>query len=133
MAFSSSTGSGSDSISVNGLYLNFYLKEIETTGSILDKKDPELMFLRTQWMRALITEDEYQEFIDKAQAKKRIEMQTMKNYDGTELTEYEKMYIESFCVINACMKFLTYSLNIIKRDVEINADQTDDEMPGELP
>ena len=133
MAFSSSTGSGSDSISVNSLYLNFYLEEIKTTGAILDKKDPELMFLRVQWMKALITENEYHVMIDKAQADKRKELETMKNYDGSDLSESEKMYIESFCVINACMKFLTYTLNIIKRDVEINADQTDDEMPGEVP
>jgi len=131
MALSSSTGSGSDSISVNGLYLKFYLDEIISTGNILEKKDPELMFLRTQWMRALITEDEYQVMIDKAQKQKRAEMETMKNYDGTPLTDYQQMYLESFCVINACMKFLTYSLNIIKRDVEINADQSDDLMPGE--
>jgi len=121
---------GQDTFSINGLYLKFYLDLIKDSTQAFEKKDAELYYLHTYHLRSLITDEKYIRAIDTAIKKKREEFKTqLLTAEGTQLDSKTKRFLECFCIVENCMKFLDYTLKITKRDVEVNADQTDEGMP----
>ena len=118
---------GQDTFSINGLYLKFYLDLIKDATQHLDK--PEMYYLHTYHLRSLITDKKYIDAIDEAIKKKRDEFPNLKTPDGKPLDTKTKTFLECFCIVENCMKFLDYTLKITKRDVMVNADQTDEGMP----
>ena len=122
-----------DTFSINGLYLKFYLDLIKDSTVAFEKKDAELYYLHTYHLRSLITDQKYITAIDDAIQKKREAFKTtIRGPDNQELDTKTKRFLECFCIVENCMKFLDYTLKITKRDVEVNADQTDEGMPKEL-
>jgi hypothetical protein len=120
----------SDTFSINGLYLKFYLDLIKDSTAAFEKKDAELYYLHTYHLRSLITDPTYINAIDAAIKKKREEFKTtLLTPEGTQLDTKTKRFLECFCIVENCMKFLDYTLKITKRDVEVNADQMDEGMP----
>jgi hypothetical protein len=118
---------GQDTFSINGLYLKFYLDLIKDATQHLDKL--EMYYLHAYHLRSLITDEKYITAIDTAIKKKREEFKTMQSPDGKPLDSRTKGFLECFCIVENCMKFLDYTLKITKRDVEVNADQADTGMP----
>jgi len=119
-----------ETFSINGLYLKFYLDLIKDSTAAFEKKDAELYYLYTYHLRSLITDQKYIAAIDTAIKKKREEFKTtLLTPSGAQLDDRTKRFLECFCIVENCMKFLDYTLKITKRDVEVNADQTDAGMP----
>jgi hypothetical protein len=125
---------GVETFSINSLYLKFYLDLISESTKAFEKKDAELYYLHTYHLRSLITDKKYIEAIDKAIMKKREEFKNLKlkTHDDKQLDTKTKTFLECFCIVENCMKFLDYTLKITKRDVEINADQADEAMPQDI-
>ena len=122
-----------DSFTINGLYLKFYLDLISESTKAFEKKDAELYYLHTYHLRSLITDKKYIGAIDAAIQRKREEFRTtLKKPDGSDLDSKTRQFLECFCIVENCMKFLDYTLKITKRDVEINADQSDEGMPHDI-
>jgi hypothetical protein len=118
-----------ETYSINGLVLQFYLNLITNSTEAFKSKDAEIYFLHTYHLRSLITDENYLKAIDVAIKKVRDGFVDMKGADGRPLDSKMKSFLEGFCVVNNCMKFLDYTMKITKRDVEINADQSDERMP----
>jgi hypothetical protein len=119
-----------DSLSIHGQVLQFYLNLITNATQHFDK--PEMYYLHTYHLRSLITDPDYIKGIDTAIERKREEFKTMAGPEGRPLDNKTKSFLECFCIVENCMKFLDYTMKITKRDVEINADQTDEGMPGKV-
>ena len=113
-----------DELSINGMYLKVYLDLITESTEAFKQKDATMYYLYAHKLKSLITDDERVETIEKAMQKKRDELAKDKKMDDS-----TKTFMECFCVEHECMRFLDFTLKISKRNVEINADQDDDEMP----
>jgi hypothetical protein len=127
MAGNFGSGSGTE-LNVNGVLLEKYLELIVKSAETFKEKEHETFQLYAYLLKSLITDDDRVAGIDKAMKACREDMD--KNHktwdDGT------RSFMESFCIYHECMRFLDHTLKITKRDVEINADQTDKDMPEDL-
>jgi hypothetical protein len=118
--------SNDSSFNINGLYLKHYLELVENCAETFKDKDVETFMLHVEFIKSQITDDERLEIIDNDVKKlKKEERYTKQENDGT------KQFLEGFCTIRGCMKFLNHTLKLVKKDVEVNADQADKEMPAE--
>jgi hypothetical protein len=114
---------GQDSFNINGLYLKHYLEIVEKCSETFKDKDAETFLLYTEFIKSQITDDDRLAIIEReANEKKKTDYYKQQD-DST------KTFLEGFCTIRGCMKFLNHTLHLVKKDVEVNADQNDDEMP----
>ena len=123
-AQSRSGGSGSD-LNINGVLLEKYLELIVSSTETFKDKDSEAYLLHAYNLKSMITDDDFYKRIDKAMAEKKREIAD--THPGW--SDDTKTFMECFCIVHECMKFLDHTLKITKRDVEINADQSDADMP----
>jgi hypothetical protein len=119
-----------DTFSIHGMYLKFYLNLMTESTEAFKDKDLERYYLSTYHLKALITDEKFRTDVDRAIEKKRLEFANMKMPDGKPPDGKQKGFMECFCIVEGCMNFLDRTLKITKRDVEINADQSDEEMPA---
>jgi hypothetical protein len=114
------------SFNINGLYLKHYLELVEKCADTFKDKDVETFMLHVEFIQSQITDDERLEIITQdVQKLKQSEKYKSQDNDAT------KLFYEGFCTIRGCMKFLNHTLKLVKKDVEVNADQKDDGMPAE--
>jgi hypothetical protein len=115
--------SPSDSFNINGLYLDHYLELVKECSTTFKDKDYETFLLHTEFIKSQITDDDRLNMIEMSVNKQR-KSEFYKNQD-----EGTQKFLDGFCTISGCMRFLNHTLHLVKKDVEINADQTDKEMP----
>jgi hypothetical protein len=115
------------SFNINGLYLKHYLERVEKCEDTFKDKDVETFMLHVDFIKSQITDDERLAIIDNDVVKLRESQRWKDNKDN----ENTQKFLEGFCTIRGCMKFLNHTLKLVKKDVEVNADQSDPEMPAE--
>lgn len=118
--------SNDSSFNINGLYLKHYLELVEACSETFKDKDVETFMLHVEFIKSQITDDERLDIIDKD-----IEALKKKDKYMKQDSEDTKRFFEGFCTIRGCMKFLNHTLKLVKKDVEVNADQKDEGMPPE--
>jgi hypothetical protein len=118
--------SNDSSFNINGLYLKHYLELVEDCSETFKDKDVETFMLHVEFIKSQITDDDRLDIIEN-DIKKLKEKEHYKVQDS----DKTKQFLEGFCTIRGCMKFLNHTLKLVKKDVEVNADQADPGMPQE--
>ena len=113
------------SFNINGLYLKHYLELVEQCSETFKEQDYQTFMLHVEFIKSQITDDDRLEIIANDVAK----LQEGQYYKMQE--DNTKKFLEGFCTIRGCMKFLNHTLKLVKKDVEVNADQADKGMPQE--
>lgn len=112
-----------DSLNINGLYLKHYLELVEECSQTFKDKDYETFLLHTEFIKSQITDDDLLKRIDRDVGNQRSTEFYKKQDEGTQ------RFLDGFCTIRGCMRFLNHTLKLVKKDVEVNADQADEGMP----
>jgi hypothetical protein len=115
--------SSGESINLNQSFLDFYLELMKGGTETFKSKDYDVYMLHAYRVRSMIPDPTFQEKIDE----EIIKLEKTAFYK--EQDEATQKFLQCFCIMNNCMSFLDTVFKITKINVEINADQDDEEMP----
>ena len=126
-------GQPQDSVSIGGLYLSHYLKTMENLQETFKTQDLKQFNLFISYIRAIITDKDKKGQIDAAMVARRSDLlkenETRKRMGFEEYNNTTIEFMVGFCAVEKCMEHLDYTLKISKRDVWVNMDQDDPNMP----
>lgn len=124
------TQSNTDPVSVNGMYLKFYLDVLrDMTTTFQDGGNVSSFNLYAMFLRSTVAKKDLRDEIDNE-----VIAINQKILDGVygELGKDQATYIRGFCVVSAAMRFIGDAFHIIQNDSASLIDITDENLMSEF-
>jgi len=122
------TQSNTDPVSVNGMYLNMYVKIIESMTDTFDNDNVAAFNLHAMLLRSLVLKKELRDNIDN-EVRELVQKMDEGLYD---LGKNQREYAKGFCAVTAAAEFIGSAFHIIQNDSSGLVDITDDDLVIQL-